>query len=85
MSQMFPLNTKDQKGKIVLNAIIEILNESNRKPKNLQVNQEREFYDKLMQEWLDNNDITVYSTNNESKSVIAEGFIKTLKSIKNDS
>ena len=32
---MFPLNTKDQKGKIVLNTIIEILNESNRKPKNL--------------------------------------------------
>ena len=32
---MFPLNTKDQKGKIVVNAIIEILNESNRKPKNL--------------------------------------------------
>ena len=32
-----------------------------------------------MQEWLDNNDILMYSTNNEGKSVIAERFIKTLK------
>ena len=33
-----------------------------------------------MQEWLDNNDILRYSTHNEGKSVIAERFIKTLKS-----
>ena len=32
-----------------------------------------------MQEWLDNNDILMYSTYNEGKSVIAERFIKTLK------
>ena len=32
-----------------------------------------------MQEWLDNNDILMYSTNNEGKSVTAERFIKTLK------
>ena len=33
-----------------------------------------------MQEWLDINDILVYSTHNEGKSVITERFIKTLKS-----
>ena len=33
-----------------------------------------------MQKWLDNNDILMYSTHNEGKSVIAERFIKTLKS-----
>ena len=33
-----------------------------------------------MEEWLDNNDILMYSTYNEDKSVIAERFIKTLKS-----
>ena len=33
-----------------------------------------------MQEWLDNIDILMYSTHNEGKSVIAEMFIKTLKS-----
>ena len=32
-----------------------------------------------MQEWLDNNDILMYSTHNEGKSVIPERFIKTLK------
>ena len=33
-----------------------------------------------MQKWLDNNDTLIYSTRNESKSVVAERFIKTLKS-----
>ena len=32
-----------------------------------------------MQEWLDNNDILMYSKHNEDKSVIAESFTKTLK------
>ena len=70
---------KDTKGKTVLNAFIETANESNRKPNKLWVDQGREFYNKLMQEWLDNNDILIYSTHNEGKSVIAERFIKTLK------
>ena len=39
----------------------------------------KEFYNKLMQEWLDNNDILMYSTHNEGKSLIAERFIKALK------
>ena len=34
---------------------------------------------KLMKEWLDNNDILIYSIHNKGKSVIAERFIKTLK------
>ena len=33
-----------------------------------------------MQEWLDNNNILMCSIHNEGKSVIAERFIKTLKS-----
>ena len=48
---------KEKKGKTVLNAFIEIVNESNRKPNKLWVDQGREFYNKLMQEWLDNNNI----------------------------
>ena len=59
---------------------MEIVNESNRKPNKLWADQGREFYNKLMQEWLNNNDILMYSTHNEGKSVIAERFIKTLKS-----
>ena len=33
-----------------------------------------------MKSFLQNNDIEIYSTNNEGKSVIAERFIRTLKS-----
>ena len=36
---------------------MERINESNRKPNKLWVNQGREFCKKLMQEWLDSNDI----------------------------
>ena len=32
-----------------------------------------------MKSWLEKNDIEIYSTYNGRKSVVAEGFIKTLK------
>ena len=70
---------KDKKGKTILNAFIEIANECNCKPSKLWVDEGREFYIKLMQEWLDRNDILMSSTHNESKLVITETFIKTLK------
>ena len=38
-----------------------------------------EFYSKLMQQWLENNNILMYPTHNEGKLVIAERFIITLK------
>ena len=41
--------------------------------------QGREFQNKVMKKWLDNNNILLYSTHNEDKSVITERFIKTLK------
>ena len=56
---------KDKKGKTAPNAFIEIVNESNRNPNKLWVDQGREFYNNLMQEWLGNNDILMYSTHNE--------------------
>ena len=70
---------KSRKSKTVLNAFIEIVNESNCKPNKLWVCQGREFHNKLIQEWLKNNDILIYSTHNEDKSLIAEKFLKTLK------
>ena len=56
------------------------INKSNHKPNKLWVDQGREFYNKLMQEWLDNSDILVYLTYNEGKSVISERFVKFIKS-----
>ena len=70
---------KDKKGKRVLNAFMAIVNESNRKPNKLWIDQGRQFYNKFMQEWLDNNYILMYSTHNEGNSVITERFIKILK------
>ena len=74
---------KDIKGKTVLNAFIEIVNESNRKPLKLYVDQGRDLYEKLMQEGLDNYDANydtlMYSTHIDDKSVIAERYIKALK------
>ena len=70
---------KYKKGKTTLNAYTKIVNESNRKPNKLWVNQGREFYNKFTQEQLGNNDILMCSIHNEGKSVNAEQFIKTLK------
>ena len=71
---------KDKKGKTVLNAFIQIVNESNCKPNKLWVDQGRKFYNKFLQERLGNTDILIYLTHNKGKSVIAEKFIKILKS-----
>ena len=56
---------------------IEVVNKS--KPKKLWVDQGRIFYNKLMQEYLNNNNILMYSTHNEGMSVIAQRFIKNIK------
>ena len=79
---------KYRKGKAVLNAFIERVIESNRKQNKLWFDRGKKFYNKLIQEWLDNNLFLMFSTHNKGKSVIAEWFIKTSKAKiykKNDS
>ena len=39
-----------------------------------------EFYNRSMKSFLQNNDIEMYSTHNEGKSIIAKRFFRTLKS-----
>ena len=56
------------------------MNQSNQEQNKLWVDQRKEFYSKLTQEWLDNDDVLMYSIHNEGNSLIAERFIKTLKS-----
>ena len=78
---------KDKKAKAVPHGFIEIVNIFKHKPNKLWDDQERETYDNLIQKWLDKNDILMYSTYIEGKSVVAEWFIRTLKGtepIKND-
>ena len=38
-----------------------------------------DFYNRSMKSWLEKNNIEMYSTHNEGKSVVAERFIRTLK------
>ena len=45
-----------------------------------QINNGLELYNSFMQKFLDDNDILMYSTHNEGKSVVAERFIRALKS-----
>ena len=70
---------KDKKGISIVNAFKQILKESNRKPNKIWVDKGSEFYNNSFKKWLQDNDIGMYSTNNEGKSVIAERFIRTLK------
>ena len=70
---------KEKKGVSIVNAFQIILKESNRKPNKIWVDKGSEFYNSSFKKWLKDNDIKMYSTNNEGKSVIAERFIKTLK------
>ena len=49
------------------------------KPNKIWVDQGGEFYNKLLKKFLKINNIEMYSTYNEVKSVLAERFIRTLK------
>ena len=70
---------KDKKGVSIVNAFQIILKESNRKPNKIWVDKGSEFYNISFKKWLRDNNIEMYSTNDEGKSVVAERFIRTLK------
>ena len=71
---------KDKKGVSIVTAFQSILKQSNRKPNKIWVGKGSEFYNAFLKKWLQDNDIVMYSTHNEGKSVVAERFIRTLKS-----
>ena len=50
-----------------------------RKPNKTWVDQGREFYNNTFKDFLKINNIEMYSTYNEEKSVVAERYIRTLK------
>ena len=70
---------KDKKGVSIVNAFQKILKESNRKPNKIWVDKGSEFYNNSFKKWLKDNNIEMYSIHNEVKSVVAERFIRTLK------
>ena len=75
----FVVPLKDKKGISIVNRFNKIIKPSNRKPNKIWLDQEGEFYNRVFKKWLSDNDIIMYSTFNEGKSVVAERFIRTLK------
>ena len=75
----FVIPLKDKKGIRIVNAFNKIIKQSNRKPNKIWVDQGGEFYNNVFEKWLSDNDINMYSTYNEGKSVVAERFMRTLK------
>ena len=75
----FVIPLKDKKGTSIVNAFNKIIKQSNRKPNKIWVDQGGEFYNNVFEKWLLDNDIIMYSTYNEGKSVVAERFIRALK------
>ena len=71
----------------VVNAFQKILNylksseakSRGHKPNKIWVDKWSEFYNNSFKKWLKDNDTEMYSTHNEEKSVVPEGFIRTLK------
>ena len=74
------VSLKDKKGVSIATAFQSILKQSNRKPNKIWVDKGSEIYNASFKKWLQDNDIVMYSTNNEGKSAVVERFIRTLKS-----
>ena len=70
---------KDKNGITIVNTCQKILDDSTRKPNEIQVDKGNEFYNSSFKKWLKYNDIEMYSIHNEGKLAVAERFIRTLK------
>ena len=69
---------KNKKGESIVEGFQKILDSSDKKPSKIWVDHRSEFYNKKFKGFFfKKNDIKMYSTFNEIKSVIAERFIKT--------
>ena len=69
---------KDKKRISIVNAFQKIISKG-RKPNKISIDKGSEFYNNSLKDFLKINNIEMYSTYNEIKSVVAERFIRTLK------
>ena len=69
---------KDKRGITIVDTFQKIISKG-RKPNKIWVDQGGEFYNKLFKRFLKINNIEMYSTHNEGKSVVAKKLIRTLK------
>ena len=73
------ISIKDKKGTSIVNAFKKIISQGQRKPNKIWVDQGSEFYNQSFKDFLKINNIEMYSTFNEGKSVVAERFVRILK------
>ena len=71
---------KDKKGVSIVDAFLEILKEFNPKPNKVWVDKGSEFLNNSFKKWLKDNYIEMYSIHNKGKLVVAERFIRKVKS-----
>ena len=62
----------------IVNAFQKKLKQSARKPNKIWADKGSEFYNSSFKKWLQDNDISMYSTHNIDNSVVAERFIRTI-------
>ena len=70
---------KDKQGVSIVDAFQKILNKPGRNPNKISVDKGSDFYNNYFKKWLKDNDNEMYSIYNKGKSVVAERFIRTLK------
>ena len=70
---------RQKRGISIVNVFQKIISER-RKPNKIWFDQGGDFYNKFFKRFLNINNIEMYSTYKEGKSVVAEKFIRTLKS-----
>ena len=73
------VSLKNKKDVSIVNDFQKNLDDSKRKLDKIWVNKGSEFYNRSVKSWLEKNDVEIYSTHNEGKSVVAERFIRILK------
>ena len=69
---------KDKKGVSIINALQKTISEGSKSNK-IWIDQSSKFHNNCFKDFLKINNIEMYSTYNEGKSVVAERFIRTLK------
>ena len=78
MLLIFIVNIQAKTVNTISNVFQKVLNKSGGKRNKIQVNKDSEFYNRSMKSWLQDN-IEMYSRNNERESARSVGFIKNLR------
>ena len=73
------ISLRDKKGATITNALQKCLDKCKRKPYKIWLDKGSNFYNRSVTSCLQDNNIEMYSTHNKKKSVVAERFIRSLK------